>query len=145
MHRAKRFSQFLTESLGNPRITSSEAADFDPQLSERVDIWVNRTISEGIAEEEIEEVQYLMQELRVDMDWVIYRDGTVDIILSTPTRESLRPLLIKLPEGIITRLDPESNTGAFRLPGELQFPTTAFLPKGSNDVDDMLDQLFDDF
>lgn len=163
MNRAKNFTQFINESANNMGLSSRELEKRDPKLTQEIDDWVNREIisfDQDISPEEWDAIQEFMERGRVDMDWKVYRDGTINVALFTQAgrplvfewedrdgREHRGNLLNYVTRGIATQIDPEAKSGKFKLPQELinQLESISFMPQDSSKLDIVLDTLFGDF
>lgn len=158
MHRAKGFIQFINESANNMGLSSRELEAIDPRLTQEINDWVNQEIisfDSNISPEESHGIQDFMEQSRVDMDWEIYRDGTINVALFTQAGRPLTfewededgserrgNLLNYVTPGVTTQIDPDAETGAFELPRELnRLESISFMPKDSSP----LDVLFRDF
>lgn len=159
MNRAKNFTQFINESSNNMGLFSRELKEFNPELTQEIENWVNYEIilfDQNISPEEAAAIQEFMEKSRVDMDWEVYRDGTINVALFT---QAGRPLIFEwededgherrgnllnyVTRGITTQIDPNAESGEFKLPQELINQLESILP--SKPIDKIWDTIFTEF
>lgn len=162
MNRAKNFTQFINESANNMGLFSRELEARDPELTQEIDDWVSREIilfDQNMSPEESAAIQEFMEMSLVDMDWEVYRDGTINVALFT---QAGRPLIFEwededgherrgnvlnyVTRGVTTQIDPNAESGEFKLPQELnRLKSISFMPRDSKPIDKIWDTLFTEF
>ena len=159
MNRAKNFTQFINESANNMGLSSRELEARDPELTQEIDDWVNHEIisfDQNMSPEESAAIQEFMEMSLVDMDWKVYRGGTINVALFTQAggplifkwededgHERRGNLLNYITGGITTQIDPNAESGEFKLPQELINQLESILP--SKPIDKICDTIFTEF
>ena len=159
MNRAKNFTQFINESANNMGLSSRELEALNPKLTQEIENWVNYEIilfDQNMSPEEAAAIQEFMEKSLVDMDWEVYSGGTINVALFTQAggplifkwededgNERRGNLLNYVTRGVTTQIDPNAESGEFKLPQELINQLESILP--SKPIDKIWDTIFTEF